>query len=247
MGGLQRSQSALPFPSLSRRPSQPSPLPSRMPSGRSRNARTWELLCDIEARDELTTQAENESSGSAIAAINLLRSTSGSALKSNQNKRNAALRSEAANPQSKRAKFGRATSSLARLQNSENMLLNPQKGGKGSTLMKSPSGDSDKENWSPHENAGAPRRRPALQTQKQGRKRILEDNNKIPTLAGNFGANKSRSRKRRAQEDGPDVFEDPDSVDPDVERFMSGSISPSKKGDLDCVQGLLSLSQGNWR
>ncbi|KXJ95319.1 hypothetical protein Micbo1qcDRAFT_192373 [Microdochium bolleyi] len=34
----------------------------------------------------------------------------------------------------------------------------------------------------------------------------------------------------------------------DVERFMrGGEVSPSKKGDLDCIAGLLSLSQGNWR
>jgi hypothetical protein len=28
---------------------------------------------------------------------------------------------------------------------------------------------------------------------------------------------------------------------------MRGEVSPSKRGDLDCIQGLLSLSQGNWR
>ncbi|KAK3952650.1 hypothetical protein QBC32DRAFT_212198 [Pseudoneurospora amorphoporcata] len=33
----------------------------------------------------------------------------------------------------------------------------------------------------------------------------------------------------------------------EVERFMRGEVSPSKKGDADAVAGLLSLSQGNWR
>ncbi|KAK3354997.1 hypothetical protein B0H65DRAFT_31870 [Neurospora tetraspora] len=40
-------------------------------------------------------------------------------------------------------------------------------------------------------------------------------------------------------------FED-DGLD-EVERFMRGEVSPSKKGDADAVAGLLSLSQGNWR
>ncbi|KAJ2985746.1 hypothetical protein NUW58_g5369 [Xylaria curta] len=35
--------------------------------------------------------------------------------------------------------------------------------------------------------------------------------------------------------------------DEDVERFMGGELSPSKRPDMDCVAGLLSLSQGNWR
>ncbi|KAK3397979.1 hypothetical protein B0T20DRAFT_237449 [Sordaria brevicollis] len=43
----------------------------------------------------------------------------------------------------------------------------------------------------------------------------------------------------------PPAFED-DGLD-EVERFMRGEVSPSKKGDADAVAGLLSLSQGNWR
>jgi hypothetical protein len=35
--------------------------------------------------------------------------------------------------------------------------------------------------------------------------------------------------------------------DDEVSRFMCGDVSPSKKGDMDCVAGLLSLSQGAWR
>jgi hypothetical protein len=33
----------------------------------------------------------------------------------------------------------------------------------------------------------------------------------------------------------------------DVDVFMRGEVSPSKKPDMDCVAGLLSLSQGAWR
>jgi hypothetical protein len=250
IGGLQRSQSALNFASIPRRQSQASPLPARMPSGRSRNARTWELLCDSEARDELTTQAENESSGSAIAAINLLRSTSSNnALKTNQNKRNVQPGKIEVGGPGKRAKLGRAVSSLARLQSDITQKPGPK--AKAPAFLPSPSGESDKENWLPHEGGVNPRRRPPPKAvpQKSGRKRVLGDNNSVPTLAIGLGGSKSRGRKRKSGDDGLDVFEDEENkhVDPDVEQFMSGSISPSKRGDLDCVQGLLSLSQGNWR
>lgn len=39
-------------------------------------------------------------------------------------------------------------------------------------------------------------------------------------------------------------------ADPELAAFMGGarkSNSISSEDDLDCVQGLLSLSQGNWR
>jgi len=37
------------------------------------------------------------------------------------------------------------------------------------------------------------------------------------------------------------------SDDEEVERFMRGQVSPSKKVAVDAIAGLLSLSQGNWR
>ncbi|KAJ3577095.1 hypothetical protein NPX13_g3472 [Xylaria arbuscula] len=51
--------------------------------GRSRDVHAWESCCEADTRDELTRQAENESSGSAIAAISLMRSSSSSASLSN--------------------------------------------------------------------------------------------------------------------------------------------------------------------
>jgi hypothetical protein len=52
--------------------------------------------------------------------------------------------------------------------------------------------------------------------------------------------------------EGVEIFEDavkkPHHREDDVERFMrGGDVSPSKKPDMDCVAGLLSLSQGAWR
>lgn len=256
LGVLQRSQSALPFSytSLHRQhaqmsPSQPSrAFVPRMPSGRSRDARTWEFCCDSDARDELTLQAENESNGSAVAAISLLRSTSNSALKVNSNKRNVNAVGRSANDANgKRAKLGRAQSSLARLQGVEKP--GREKEGSmsrkvGGDMAKSPSGDSDKENWLPRE--GGHRRNPhssagATRPTKSGsvsRKRTMNDTERMDNKSGHEG--------RR-------VFEDKTAThsgelpDGEVEKFMRGEISPSKKGDLDCIQGLLSLSQGNWR
>jgi hypothetical protein len=117
--------------------------------------------------------------------------------------------------------------------------------------MYSPSGDSDKENWLPNEQSGNPRRRPlpSSRSEKQHNPRpVLGDNFNIPSHAVNFGGGRHRSRK--STNVAPEVFEDQENVSEvpaEVEKFMRGEVSPSKKGDLDCIQGLLSLSQGNWR
>lgn len=96
-----------------------------------------------------------------------------------------------------------------------------------------------------------------------GAARILQDQHARPSLFGSRAStapvlNSSRHRKGGAQAR-LEIFEDgsPRSpgkenrpvvvVDDEVERFMRGEVSPSKKGDVDAVAGLLSLSQGNWR
>jgi hypothetical protein len=230
------------------------PFKPRLPTGRSRDARSWEFCCDPEAQDELTTQAENESHGSALAAISLIRSASNSALRLNANKRNAPSVKPDSIKHGKRPKLGRATSSLARLQNPGKASSKPiqqssgyDKGG----LMHSPSGDSDKENWMPDEHGGNPRRRPLPSSRagkQQNSRAILGDNFNVPTHAVDFPGTKHRSRK--SANTVPEIFEDQENgggVAPEVEKFMRGEVSPGKKGDLDCIQGLLSLSQGNWR
>lgn len=214
------------------------PLIQRIPSGRSRDARTWEFCCDTDARDELTTQAENESSGSAVAAISLLRSTSTSNLKSNGSKRNGPVPKMDSVVHGEKAKIGRASSSLARLQGSDKSLLG------------SPSGDSDKENWLPHDSSGnSQRRNLALpQPQKQKRRRVLEESKTGLTHTSVLDGHKMTHGKSATSE--VEIFEDRTNgleVDREVDRFMRGEVSPSKKGDLDCIQGLLSLSQGTWR
>jgi len=250
--GIQRSQSVFTFGHSSHKSPNtgPAPFVPQLQTGRSRDSRTWEFACDPDARDELTTQAENESTGSAVAAISLLRSTSHVALRSNSNKRNAPPAKHDAAAQGKKLKLGRAQSSVARLQSTGKPSLQsirPVKGGEG--LMRSPSGDSDKENWIPGDEGNHARRRPlpsARPDRDSSSKAVLGDNLKIMTHAGNLGVSKNRRRKGVHAE--PKVFEDQGiERGEEVEKFMRGDVSPSKKGDLDCIHGLLSLSQGNWQ
>jgi hypothetical protein len=235
-GGLKRSLSALPFGQSTGSASRRLPGMPRIPSGRSRDARTWEFCCDTEARDELTMQAENESSGSAVAAISLLRSTSSTSLKANANKRNSPITKSDMNPKGKKPKLGRAASSLARLQYT----------GKGVTH--SPSGDSDKENWLPHEESGNSQRRAHGGQASQKRRRVLQEPSSNSLRSSGVNQQKSSHKSSTTEKSG--ILEDQEnekSPDPEVEKFMRGEVSPSKKGDLDCIQGLLSLSQGTWR
>lgn len=118
---------------------QPQPrFPPRLYRSRSRDVHAWELACEAnsgEHRDELTAYAERESSGSAIAAISLLRTLSsnshphapthshpsptthtGHVLQCNTAKRNARPNVQPHQHQAKKPKLSRSSSSVARLQ-----------------------------------------------------------------------------------------------------------------------------------
>ncbi|KAI1263043.1 hypothetical protein F5Y18DRAFT_429512 [Xylariaceae sp. FL1019] len=174
---LQRSLSAsITLPPISMLTTQLPRTPLTLTRGRSRDTKAWESLCEADDRDELTKQAENEASGSAVAAISLMRSSSNASLSAivhghqPQGKRSASLLREGTN---KKPKLERAKSSVARLQSQSAAALNMQlpnmqmtnkegprdedttqqdlkKEAAQSTLL-SPSADSDKENWSPDE------------------------------------------------------------------------------------------------
>jgi hypothetical protein len=248
MPGFQRSQSAFAFGSLSPISAAVS-FPPRLHRGRSRDARSWQFACDAEARDELTTQAENESSGSAVAAISLLRSTSKSALKPNSNKRNAPAATQDVSAHGKKPKLGRAQSSLARLQSTEKGSRPSSSNGK-IDLTHSPSGDSDKENWAPHEDGGKARRRPlptGRSEKQQYAKRVLGDNFNPPQHLAHVGG--GRNKKRKAANAAPKIFEDQENskeVGAEVEKFMRGEVSPSKRGEFEGAQALLAM-MGSWR
>ncbi|KAF2169870.1 hypothetical protein M409DRAFT_20284 [Zasmidium cellare ATCC 36951] len=196
-------------------------------SGRSRDSRAWEFWCDKESRSEFEHTAEKDGSGSAAGAIGLLRTTSGrNILGSLSSKRNAPLSVHQANKRSKldhkRPPLQRSNTSLGRLQgrpaesarhapklkHSESAAPLPGKG----------RGDSDKENMSPHSDAGPYER--------------------------------IRLSHVRPDRSGEGVGADPEQ-DEELSAFTRGG-EQRKAGvagddDLDCVQGLLSLSQGNWR
>ena len=190
--------------------------------GRSRDARTWEFYCDSGAQDALSEQAEAERSGSAIGAINLIRSNShksrSPAMIPALSKGNAKLGGVSSRPG--KPKFARAQSSLARLQSSEGDAEPRKQTNKGSRHVRSPSGDSDKENWAP----GTRTSHNALRRTEPStnRRAVLQNNEDITypdaTQRQESGNNSASSHKHKP------VGE-----------------------EIACVQGLLSLSQGAWR
>lgn len=130
-------------------------------------------------------------------------------------------------------------------------------------LLVSPSGDSDKENWFPTKE-GNPRwmsslheiRTPipiAVVNKANPRRtgRILQDH-PGPVIFSGARTKTMPAMGRRDSGKDLSIYEDggespaPKAAD-QVQSFMSGEVSPSKKGDMLCIEGLLSLSQGNWR
>ena len=244
--GLQRSQSAV-EPKQSLNPAfvlPPLSNPTRGRHGRSRDARTWEFFCDGgDADDALTKRAEGEQAGSAASAISLIRQNSASSLRLNAAKRNAARERDESckrikgNVKKDRTKLHRTQSSVARLQtSSEKSSL---KAGESSLLDPWASGDSDKENWLPG-TTHTPLRKAAPAPQVAGVNRgILRENMHLPSHSSSLDAllNSAKNTPKR-QNKAKEV-----STDEDLKDRTSDSQDAE---DLDCVQGLLSLSQGAW-
>ena len=264
--GLQRSQSAV-------EPNSPVPACNalsflrRSLSGRSRDARTWEFYCDSDARDALTKQAEEEQKGSAVSAISLIRSQSNKVLTPNSNKRNALppkhdqqKRHKVDHKQVARSKLARATSSVARLQSvsgnsqkqSEHQTTKNKKAGGGFEIWESYDGDSDKENWEPGMQSSNQRRRRVGQTPAMPRP-VLGDSNRVPSQSTSLDAlmrrdNPSHRQSKLSAQDSVENKENSNiGEDDEVAHFMDGSSLPKESEEMDCVQGLLSLSQGAWR
>lgn len=287
---------------------QPRLPPQGLYRSRSRDVHAWELACEAnsgEHRDELTAYAERESSGSAIAAISLLRTLSSSShsspishtghvLQSNTTKRNARPSAQHNNHHAKKPKLGRASSSVARLQNTfvntttdkppvrrheADTDVEDIKKVKMSMLLSPGGNDSDKENWSPdeigHQTFRGSQRPPAGRrplpsaplsknmpdvASYNSRRRALEEGTNRFMLGRASTAPVARRKKGQTPieifEDGGDEAdasdnEDepsrPEVADDEVERFMRGEVSPSKKGAASAIAGLLALSQGAWR
>lgn len=228
----------------------------RSVSGRSRDSRAWEFWCDKDSRNDLEEQAERDATGSAADAIGLIRANSGRrVLGSLPSKRNASV---ARQPSAKRTKFDhsrpslqRSSTSAGRLQHGVETVSKPGlqlKYSESGASIHIPGNESDKENWSP-ERVLLPSSQPVVgsSTGKQGRRTVLGESRTV----GNVGK-PARTSKRPPQTPRPraatDKVTDPDQ-DPELAAFMRDhrkSSSISGEEELDCVQGLLSLSQGKW-
>ncbi|KAI9697802.1 MAG: hypothetical protein M1836_004478 [Candelina mexicana] len=261
--GLQKSQSEIALDSMMKQNqnNNPVPLPRRMPSGRSRDSRAWDFYCDRDARNALSAKAEQEQSGSAVGIIGLLRSRSNGAWSVNANKRRldtsrpgAAKRTKSMVTVVQKPILARVSSSIARLQADEPPVKKQVVKGKskaakpGLGRMASPSGDSDKENWAPGTQQTNMRRRRTPQTDVTSRRRILKENPTIPSQSSSLGTLMSRDRKQKFGMDEAVSDENkPPEVDSEVAEFMAGSGEARGEDDLECVENLLSLSQGTWK
>ena len=224
----------------------------RSASGRSRDSRVWEFWCDKEARSELEEKAEQDASGSAAGAIGLLRSASGrNILGAIPSKRNSTLARQSISMKRSKVelatpKLHKSSTALGRLEN--RALLNSDASSKPLSKLKHPQSpypihipgnESDKENWSP-----------ATATSPDGQSDFGVDQTThaeyyfVPRkrLAQTTDENHPRARSSYL---GVNSGEDQE-----VAAFMRGpgtKKTMSANEELDCVQGLLSLSQGNWR
>lgn len=269
-GTLQRSQSEIGLTTQSFNMLNDSTVPwsRQLAPGRSRDARTWEFYCDSDARNALTLQAEEEQKGSAEGAIGLIRSSSSKVLDLSNEKRNVDMvmgkdpvkRKKTVGPTSHKPKLARTASSVSRLQTiSTNIQTHvPRSKAKGmkpgsqTSVYGDRSGDSDKENWLPGTRTSNVRRRRPADSTAGTRRPVLNENNSIPSHSTSLGAflNYENTTPRRQGSESKDMDEKENKrneVDEEVGAFTGGLSVPREGEDLDCVQNLLSLSQGAWR
>ena len=230
----------------------------RSSSGRSRDSRAWEFWCDKEARSELEDKADKESSGSAADAISLLRSTSGrNVLGPIPNKRNSLLSRHPSEvkrlkPDGKRPPLQRSNTSQGRLQSrtSGGQARHPRpklKHSESAVSVYVPGNESDKENWSPDSDrpfSSFRSSQPVASGDKSHERPALAEKRNAGNIPRSGAASGAKTKGGTEGEDA-----DPEK-DAEIAAFMRRerkSNSTSSEDDLDCVQGLLSLSQGNWR
>lgn len=189
----------------------------RSASGRSRDSRAWEFWCDKDARGELEDKAEKDASGSAVNAIGLLRSTSGRRVLGAISSKRNSLMSQHSTS-TKMPKLDGHVPSLQKASTSNARLQNDR----NATHL--------------------PKLKPALQSTSTYHPGDESDKE-------NWSPDGQQLHQQRAERGGGGENDNPE-ADPEIESFMrSGRKSSSVSGveEMDCIQGLLSLSQGNWR
>ncbi len=262
IGGTPRALAASPYDAEFRRSS----------AGRSRDSRVWEFWCDADARNALAEKADKEQSGSAADAIGLMRSNSKNALKLNSNKRNAPLlrqtsakrfKSDTVAP--KKPQLKRALTSSGRLQGTSS--AHDPKPAAAQTSKKNPpepteqyelaQTDSDKENWEPGTGVRSAQREPAETRPNAQARHVLRENDHVMSQSNSLGALMARDRRQGRNRNSVSKQTaiakgfDPE-ADKEIAHFMGGSstesvhTSVSGEEELNCVEGLLSLKQGEW-
>ena len=260
--GLQRSQSLV---MANKRPALSGDIIPALSiprvHGRSRDTRTWEFYCDSDVRESLTKTAEHEQRGSAAGPIQLIRSGSAGRrplaaapsqcrnskpLLHRQNSQKRKLEAVSEGP---RRKLARVQSSFARLEDSKTASGHDEyfkaKPSSQPTLWRESSGDSDKENRDPD----SPRPQTSLRTSEEPkiarqRRKVLQENNTIPSHSTSFGAMLEQEKKQGRKYDKAD--KENVVIDHEVSDFMASGTANQEEDEMDAVQNLLSLSQGAW-
>jgi hypothetical protein len=247
--GLRRSFSAAAFNERLIAASQGESSPKIPRIGRVHDSRAWEFWCDPETRynTSLTVRAEQEGSGSAADAIGLLRAnrrsiapnqTGGNTptMPRNNSTKNASVKKS-------RQPMQRASTTYGRLQSKGN-----KRASDSDSSEDLPQTESDKENWEPEVPSAKRSRHTNLSSPSSQRPRqILGENLDIMSQSTSLGALLASERKggKRSRDDDPEQ-------DDELRGFMtggelSGRTSINSVEEAGCVEGLLKLSQGNWR
>ena len=250
--GLRRSYSAV---GLNERlavasKGEPSPKIPRTASnlGRSRDSRAWEFWCDPDTRNSrsLTTRADQEGSGSAADAIGLLRANR-KILAQNHSRQNASMLSRhgssndpTKNGVKKSRSLQRASTTSGRLQSKTVFNL---KSGDSPESEELPQTESDKENWEPDtQNSKRSRNVPSTVNSEQPRQ-ILGENTHIISQSSSLGAMLAREKSGKSK--GLEI--DRDNSDPERDEELRMFMKGGSAEEAGCVEGLLKLSQANWK
>ncbi|KAF2014776.1 hypothetical protein BU24DRAFT_423674 [Aaosphaeria arxii CBS 175.79] len=232
---------------------EPSPKMPRTSSsvGRSRDSRAWEFWCDPDTRNSrsLTTWADQEGSGSAADAIGLLRANR-RVLGQNQTRQNTPIMSR--HNSSKSTRDGGVKKSRRQMQRASTISgplpSKETKHGDSSESDELPQTESDKENWEPELPQARRQRTSGPQSSSQRPRQILGENTEIMSQSTSLGAMLAKEKGSRRERG----TSDPE-ADEELQLFMnssdtlSGRTSLSSAEEAGCVEGLLKLSQGNWR
>ncbi|KAL6708616.1 Homeobox protein yox1 [Coniothyrium glycines] len=219
--------------------------------GRSRDSRAWEFWCDPDSRSatSLTTRAEQEGSGSAADAIGILRANR-RVLAQNHTRQNTPLKRGGSHKllgspcvKKSRGSMQRASTISGRFSTEEH-----KKSGDTTESDEFPETTSDKENWEPDFPKSVRRDRQVAVTPPASRaaRQILGENTEVLSQASSLGAMLAREKRK-----GVKVLNDPEQDD-ELRQFMDGDgmsarTSLSSAEEAGCVEGLLKLSQGQWK